>query len=202
MISYITGELTEIGDGTVTVETGGIGYLLFVPSGPTAPYLTIGENVTIWTHLSVSQDAMTLYGFYAKEERDLFRMLITVSGIGPKGALGILSALSTDELRFAIISEDDAAIARAPGIGKKTARKLILELKDKIDAVQAFGDAVGAEISGALPNAAENAAVREAIEALTALGYRPSEARNAVLNCGAPQDADVEALLKAALRVL
>lgn len=203
MISYIKGTLTDIGDGTLTVETGGMGWLLLVPSGSKAPYLSIGDEVTVWTHLAVTQDAMTLYGLYSKEERELFKMLITVSGIGPKGALGILSALSPDELRFAIVSEDDAAISAAPGIGKKTARKLILELKDKIDAVSAFGDVIGNEITGAgVAAVSENAAVSEAIEALTALGYRPAEAKNAVMSSGISPDESVETILKAALKNL
>ena len=184
-------------------QTGGIGWLIPVPSGSKAPYLKIGDEVTVWTYLSVTQDGMTLYGLYSKEECDMFKMLITVSGIGPKGALGILSALSADELRYAIVTEDDAAISAAPGIGKKTARKLILELKDKIEAVSVFGEAVGNEITGTgIAAGSENEAVQEAIEALTALGYRPAEARNAVMNSGMSPDAGVEAILKAALKNL
>ena len=202
MISYIRGMLTGVGDGTVVVETGGIGYLLHVPSGPASPYYATGEEVTVWTHLSVTQDAMTLYGFYTQEERDLFRMLITVSGIGPKGALGILSVLAPDALRYAIVSEDDAAISAAPGIGKKTARKLILELKDKIDALAVYGEEIGAEIASDHTAGSDTDAVKEAIEALTALGYRPSEARAAVKGCGAPEGAGVEELLKMALKML
>ena len=203
MIAYIVGELTEIGEGRIVVETGGIGYLLVVPQGPKTPYLEIGEQIKVWTHMSVAQDGgITLYGMYSKEEQELFRMLITVSGIGPKGALGILSALSPDEIRFAIISEDDAAIARAPGIGKKTARKVILELKDKIDAADVWRSEVGAEIRGEAAPAGDSNAVSEAVEALVALGYRPVEARNALKNAGITADMDVEAILKAALKEL
>ena len=203
MIAYITGELTQIEEGKIVVECGGIGYTLIVPQGPKTPYLTIGEEIKIWTHLSMSQDGgITLYGMYSKEEQELFRMLITVSGIGPKGALGVLSALSPDELRFAIISEDDSAIARAPGIGKKTARKVILELKDKIDATDAWSSQVGAEIAGDAAAVGENNAVSEAIEALVALGYRPVEARSALKKAEITADMDAEAILKAALKEL
>ncbi|MBE5997484.1 MAG: Holliday junction branch migration protein RuvA [Lachnospiraceae bacterium] len=202
MIAYISGEITQIEDGKLVVETGGIGYLLLVPSGPKAPYLEIGDSAKIWTHLSVTQDGVTLYGMYSREEQELFRMLITVSGIGPKGALGILSVLSPDELRFAILSEDDAAISKAPGIGKKTARKLILELKDKIDASDVWGNRIGGEIAGAVPVPDDGGAVAEAIEALTALGYRPSEARTALKNAGITADMSVEEILKAALKEL
>jgi len=202
LIAYISGEITQIEDGKLVVETGGIGYLLLVPSGPKAPYLEIGDSALIWTHLSVTQDGVTLYGMYSREEQELFRMLITVSGIGPKGALGILSVLSPDELRFAILSEDDAAISKAPGIGKKTARKLILELKDKIDASDVWGNRIGGEIAGAVPVPDDGGAVAEAIEALTALGYRPSEARTALKNAGITADMSVEEILKAALKEL
>ena len=202
MIAYISGEITQIEDGKLVVETGGIGYLLLVPSGPKAPYLSIGDSIKIWTYLSVTQDGMTLYGLYSKEEQELFRMLITVSGIGPKGALGILSALSPDELRFAILSEDDAAISKAPGIGKKTARKLILELKDKIGTADVWGEMVGGEIDGTLPALGDDSAVAEAIEALTALGYRSSEARTALKNAGITADMSVEEILRAALKEL
>ncbi len=202
MIAYISGEITQIEDGKIVVETGGIGYLLLVPSGPKAPYLEIGDQAKIWTHLSVTQDGMTLYGLYSKEEQELFRMLITVSGIGPKGALGILSALSPDELRFAILSEDDAAISKAPGIGKKTARKLILELKDKIDAADVWGSRIGEEIAGTVLPSEDGGPVAEALEALTALGYRPSEARSALKNAGITADMSVEEILKAALKEL
>ena len=203
MISFISGELTDIESGSIVVEAGGIGYQILVPGGAASPYMSIGDQVKIYTHLSVSQDGgITLYGLYSREARDLFRMLITVSGIGPKGALGILSVLSPDELRFAIVTEDDASISKAPGIGRKTARKLILELKDKIDASSAYADRIGQEIEGTVPVSGENNAVTEAIEALVALGYRAVEARGAVKKAGVTADMDVEAILKAALKEL
>ena len=180
MIAYIVGELTEIGEGRIVVETGGIGYLLVVPQGPKTPYLEIGEQIKVWTHMSVAQDGgITLYGMYSKEEQELFRMLITVSGIGPKGALGILSALSPDEIRFAIISEDDAAIARAPGIGKKTAQRIALELKEQISSDEVEG--LSASVAGVVPSALQqNDPVTEAMIALQSLGYTQGEAMQAL----------------------
>ena len=199
MISSIYGELQKVGEGYVDVIQGGIGYRIYVPMGARSPFFTLGEDIILYTHLSVSQDAIALYGLYSEEERDLFLMLIGVSGIGPKGALGVLSALSPDELRLAIVSDDASAICAAPGIGKKTAQKVILELKDKIDAMDVFAQSVDAEITG--NTAVNDDAATEAIEALVALGYRPAEARGAVMHV-AKEEMDVEAILREALKEL
>ena len=198
MFAYLKGKLTEIEDGAVTVECGGVGFRILVPAG--SPFDGIGEETIVYTHLSVTQDAFTLFGFASKDELTLFRMLITVSGVGPKGALGILSALSADELRYAIFSEDEAAISRAPGIGKKTAQKVILELRDKIDALSAVTAEIGLSAGGNISQ--EEGAAAEAIQALIALGYPAQEARRAVKFAAKENHDDVEAILSAALKEL
>ncbi|MGN0272929.1 MAG: Holliday junction branch migration protein RuvA, partial [Lachnospiraceae bacterium] len=132
MYSYIKGTLVEASAEGIVVDNQGIGYGILVP-GQVLEYLpSIGEEVKIYTYHYVREDMIALYGFLTREDVNIFKMLIGVSGIGPKGALAILSVMSTDDLRFAILGEDAKAIARAPGIGAKTAQRLIIELKDKI----------------------------------------------------------------------
>ena len=160
-----------------------------------------GQEVKIHTHLHVREDAMQLYGFLTRDDLKMFRMLLGVSGIGPKAALGILSGLSADELRFAVLSDDIKTISRAPGVGKKTAQKMILELKDKLDLQEAFDtktmhvqEASQAE-TGDLVDAK-----KEAVQALTALGYSGSEALRAVKQVDVSPDMNVEEILKQALK--
>ena len=198
MISFIEGKLAAAAPGQAVVNAGGIGFRILIPSART-PLPPIGEEVRLYTYLSVTQDGMTLFGAATEDEMDLFRMMITVSGIGPKGALGILGTLSPDEIRMAVLTEDAKAIARAPGIGKKTAGKMILDLKDKIGAMPSGGLTADAFAGGT--ETAENDAAREAVEALTALGYTGVEAATAVRAAAQP-DMDTEAILKAALRML
>ena len=163
-------------------------------------HIRVGEEIKIHTYMNVREDAMLLYGFLTRDDLRLFELLIGVSGIGPKGGLGILSALSADELRFAILSDDAASIARAPGIGKKTAQKLILELKDKLDLDHAFAGQ---------PDQTERADVfragdstQEAVMALTALGYPGTDALRAVKAVEGREEMDTEQVLKAALKHL
>ena len=135
MIQYIRGIVTDIDIGTIVVETGGVGFGIQIPQGRCGGDYEIGEEATVWTYLSVTQDGMTLYGLPSREALILFRMLLGVSGIGPKAALSILASLTVDELRYALASGDAASIAKAQGVGKKTAEKAILELRDKIGSV-------------------------------------------------------------------
>ena len=157
----------------------------------------LGKEVKIHTHLHVKEDLMQLYGFLTRDELRVFRLLIGVSGIGPKAALGILTAFSADDLRFAVLSEDAKTIAKAPGIGVKTAKKMILELKDKLDLEDAFEKKLlhEQEAEETLPDARG-----EAVEALTALGYSPADALRAVQKVEPGDDMDTEAILKAALK--
>lgn len=162
----------------------------------------MGKEVKIYTHLNVREDAMQLYGFLNLDELKTFRLLLGVNGIGPKAAIGILSGLTTDELRFAVLSDDVKTISKAPGIGKKTAQKLILELKDKIDLEEVFETKQEhvRETEGKMESKEENAAKKDAVDALTALGYSSTEALRAVRQTGVTQDMDVETILKLALK--
>ena len=138
MYAYIKGELAETNPDHIVIETGGIGYQVFI-SGQTFEYLpAVGEEIKVYTYLYLREDAVILYGFLTKDDLELFKLLISVSGIGPKGGLAILSALSADDLRFAVLSGDSKAISKAPGVGAKTAQRVILELKDKMSLEDAF----------------------------------------------------------------
>ena len=138
MYAYIKGTLEETGEDYIVVEAGGIGYQIFT-TGQTFPYLpSMGEEVKVYTYLHVREDAMILFGFLTKDDLFVFRLLLGVSGIGPKGALAILSVMTTDDLRCAVLGDDAKAIAKAPGVGATTAQRLILELKDKLSLEDAF----------------------------------------------------------------
>ena len=175
MIAHIDGILSEkTGDGVV-IDCGGVGYELSVSSATAAACPGVGKSVMLYSYLSVREDAMELYGFISKEERRMFLRLIGVSGIGPKSALGILSTLSVHDISVALVTEDVNALSRAPGIGKKTAQRLVLELKDKVDTDELTSR------SGAVAFVpAAHSAQAEAIEALMALGYPSNEATKAV----------------------
>lgn len=198
MYAYIRGILTDMEEDHVVVETGGIGYNIYTP-GQTFEYLpSIGEEVKLYTYLNVREDAMVLYGFLTKDDLRVFKLLIGVSGIGPKGALAILSVMTTDDLRFAVLGDDAKAIAKAPGIGNKTAQRLILELKDKLSLEDAF-EQKSEHRKEQTQNSAKGAK-NEAVQALVALGYSSSEALKAINGIEITDDTDVEAILKAALK--
>ena len=129
MIGYIKGILEDADEQCITLEHQGIGYRIFVPGTAFAGSISVGEEIKVYTYLHVKEDALQLYGFPSKDELKVFKLLLGVNGVGPKAGLGILSALSADELRFAVLADDVAALSKAPGIGKKTAQKLILELR-------------------------------------------------------------------------
>ena len=198
MYAYIKGILTDMSEDTVVVEAGGIGYNIHT-TGQTFDYLpSVGEEVKLYTYLNVREDAMVLYGFLTKDDLRVFKLLLGVSGIGPKGALAILSVMTTDDLRFAVLGEDAKAIARAPGVGAKTAQRLILELKDKFSLEDAFEQ----KLAHANEAAAEGmkGVKNEAVAALVALGYSSSEALQAIGKVEITEGADVEDVLKAALK--
>ena len=199
MYAYIKGELAETNPDHIVIETGGIGYQVFI-SGQTFEYLpAVGEEIKVYTYLYLREDAMILYGFLTKDDLELFKLLISVSGIGPKGGLAILSALSADDLRFAVLSGDAKAIAKAPGVGIKTAGRVILDLKDKISMRDtAIGREEAAYAEGMEQDG--NSARSEAVEALTALGYSPADALKAIRKTEIPEDADAELILKLALK--
>ncbi len=198
MIAFVSGNLTSVTQDCVVVENGGVGFEVFVPASTVTELPHIGQPVTLHTHLYVKEDVMALYGFCDRDALQVFRLLITVSGIGPKGALGILSVLSPNDLRFAVAAGDDKAISQAPGIGKKTAQKMILELKDKLK----LEDTLPQE-DGAVTNQSKNIDStnrQEAILALTALGYGNTQAAQAVMAVESGEEKSVEQLLKEALK--
>lgn len=198
MYSYIKGQLAEIEEDKIVVEAGGIGYNIFT-TGQTFQYLpSVGETVKIYTYLHLREDIMMLYGFLSKDDLKVFKLLLGVNGIGPKGALAILSVMTTDDLRFAVLGDDAKAIAKAPGVGAKTAQRLILELKDKLSLEDAFEIKTQHVQENAASNA--NGVKNEAVQALVALGYSSSEALKAMNDIEITADMDVEDLLKASLK--
>ena len=199
MYAYIKGILAEITEDAIIVENQGIGYEIAVP-GQVFDYLpSVGEEVKIYTYHYVREDAILLYGFLTKEDVRIFKMLIGVSGIGPKGALSILSVLSTDDLRFAILGDDAKAIAKAPGVGAKTAQRVIIELKDKLSLEDAFEQKLANQAQTAELNPAVGVK-NEAILALTSLGYSQSEALKVLQGIEISPDDQVEDVLKMALK--
>lgn len=199
MYAYIKGILAEITEDAIIVENQGIGYEIAVP-GQVVDYLpSVGEEVKIYTYHYVREDAILLYGFLTKEDVKIFKMLIGVSGIGPKGALAILSVLSTDDLRFAILGDDAKAIAKAPGVGAKTAQRVIIELKDKLSLEDAFEQKLANQAQKAELNPAVGVK-NEAILALTSLGYSQSEALKVLQGIEISPDDQVEDVLKMALK--
>lgn len=199
MYAYIKGILAEITEDAIIVENQGIGYEIGVP-GQVFDYLpSVGEEVKIYTYHYVREDAILLYGFLTKEDVRIFKMLIGVSGIGPKGALSILSVLSTDDLRFAILGDDAKAIAKAPGVGAKTAQRVIIELKDKLSLEDAFEQKLANQAQKAELNPAVGVK-NEAILALTSLGYSQSEALKVLQGIEISPDDQVEYVLKMALK--
>ncbi|MBE6003172.1 MAG: Holliday junction branch migration protein RuvA [Lachnospiraceae bacterium] len=206
MISFIHGELAEIQEGMVVVEASGVGYGIRVPTTVIGALPSIGEEVKIYTYFSVTQNGVELCGFLSPEDREMFTMLLTVSGVGPKGALGILSAMTPDDLRMAIVTGDSKAISRAPGVGSKTAQRIVIDLKDKLDATEVFSTALDHGSSGgssAFAGAAmAHSAQREAVEALAALGYSETEASRAVKKVEISGDMTVDQILKLALKNL
>lgn len=201
VISYVKGSLEERYEDSVVVEAGGIGYRIFVPTSVLENLPKTGETVKIYTYFNVREDAMSLFGFLSKQDLEMFRQLIGVNGVGPKSALGILSALSPDTLRLAVISGDAKAISKAPGVGSKTAQRIILDLKDKVKAEDIL-DGFTEPVSGHTEGSDVGAVGKEAIEALTALGYSASEASGVVKKVTITESMTAEDVLKAALKHL
>ena len=201
MISFIRGELAEITESSVVIDCGGVGYEMLVPGQVFENLPRIGNEVKLYTYLQVREDGVSLYGFLDRDELAVFRLLIGVSGIGPKGAVGILSALSTNDLRFAVLAEDEKTIAKAPGIGAKTAKKLILELKDKFRLEDAFERKLMQAENLVSENGEDDfrQAVLETIQALEALGFPPAQAKRMVNSVEGAEGMSPDELLKAAL---
>ncbi len=197
MIGFVQGKVDAISEDNVVIDTGGIGYNVRISAKTAQELPGIGQEVRLYTYTSVREDGISLFGFLSRDSLDIFKKIITVNGIGPKGGLAVLSVMSADELKFAIISGNAQAITKAPGIGKKTAERVILDLKDKISVEDTQ---IRKEISSydGLPQTGK--AQSEAVEALTTLGYSATDALHAVRQIEHAEEMDVEAILKLALK--
>jgi len=197
MISYLHGRLAEKSPTEVTVDVNGVAYAIHIPLSTFEALGEIGAEVKILTHLHFREDAMQLYGFATSAERDLFRLLISISGIGPKMAQGILSGVSVNELKSFILQGNFNALMSIPGVGKKTAERLVVELRDRVGKLSAFGSEPPMKED-------KNAAIRsEALLALTSLGYPRATAEKAIRAVHQESDGSglsVEELIKRALR--
>ena len=201
MISFLRGRVVAVSDSRLLIDVNDVGFSVGITSRDAVNIPAAGEIVTIFTHMNVKEDDISLFGFLDQEDLEMYQMLIKVSGIGPKGGLAILSTLSSDDLRFAVLSDDSASISKAPGIGPKTAKKLILELKDKISLQDAFerksAHAAEAEAGSANVNASD-----DAVQALVALGYSGADAMKAVRKVEVTDDMDSGDILRQALKFM
>ena len=203
MISYLKGKyIDRTDDGSIIVNVNGIGFEVFVTGevlGKVAYNNT--EEIELFTYMQVKEDGMSLFGFLTLDELSIFKKIISVSGIGPKGGMSILSTLNREQFIMAVIDEDSDRIAKAPGIGKKTAAKLVLELKDKFKLSDALsGGSSASDVSESHASNADNSVVADAIAALVALGYSSSESTKAVRGVQITEDMTVDKLLSLSLR--
>ena len=203
MIQYIKGTLAWIAEDSVIVDNHGIGYRIFVPASVSQQIGTTGQEIQLYTYLNVKEDAMQLYGFLTMDDLEVYRLLISVSGIGPKGGLAILSVMTADDLRFAVLADDDKSISKAPGIGPKTAKKVVLELQDKLKLRETVETALDHGQQAVLPAGSGLVQTQsDVVEALAALGYSATEAMKAVRRVECDEDISVEELLKKTLRYM
>lgn len=197
MINYISGTLKGVSTDSVVVDNNGMGYLVSVSAKTLEKLPSVGEQVCVYTYMSVSENAVALYGFSSEEELRLFNMIINVSGIGPKGALGILGTVSPPQFIMAVLTDDIKTLSTAPGIGKKTAQRLVLELKDKLNSGDAL-ESAGLEAESVSVATGEK---EEAVLALAALGFGKAEAVNAV-NAVYTEGMTAEKTISLSLKVL
>jgi len=199
MIAYVKGIVEDITEDNVVVDMNGFGINVRISADTASRLPGIGEEAKLYTYTCVREDAFLLYGFLSRNDLEIFKKCITVNGIGPKGALAILSVMDADSLRFAIISGDTKAISKAPGIGARTAERLILELKDKLKIDDTMIDREIAQ-TALNTSVADNAQISEAVEALVSLGYGRTESIKAVKAIDNIETLDSGAILKAALK--
>ncbi len=205
MISYIRGQLASVEEDKVIVDVGGVGYGIYMSTHSMSLLPSAGNEVKLHTYLNVKEEAMQLFGFLTRDDLQVFKLLIGVSGIGPKGGQSILSVLSPDDLRFAVAAGDVKAIQAAPGIGKKTAEKLIVELRDKLSIETALEHAVSGTGSDARAQEtvqADSGILSDAVQALVALGYGSTESLKAVKQVELTGETSVEDVLKQALKFM
>ncbi|MDO5539072.1 MAG: Holliday junction branch migration protein RuvA [Eubacteriales bacterium] len=198
MIAFVRGKLVEVNESMAVIDNNGIGFAVYVNGRDAQNLSGKKDEALLYTYLNVREDAMQLFGFLSKDDLQMFRLLLGVNGVGPKAALGILSALSANDLRFAVLSDDIKAISAAPGIGKKTAQKMILELKDKFSLEDAFEKKYEENVLADTSRQTDNQA--EAVQALVALGYSGSDALKAVKAVSDAETLNTEDILKAALK--
>lgn len=194
MIGFVEGIIEYIDVDNIVVNNNGVGYNVFMPASQ-IDTLNVDETVRVFTYLNVREDAMQLFGFLTRDDLEVFKLLITVNGIGPKGGLAVLSTITTDDLRVAVISEDAKAISKAPGIGAKTAQKVIIELKDKLNLEDVLEPKLDANFQ-----VNDNNSMSEAVMALVALGYSQADAYRAVKSIDNIEELDVENVIKMALK--
>ena len=200
MIAFLKGKIEELEETKAIVDVNGVGYGVFITGRDASVLSGNRETIKLHTYLQVREDAMQLYGFLKKDDLHVFRLLLGVNGIGPRAALGILSALSANDIRFAVLAGDAKAISRAPGIGAKSAQKIILELKDKFDLQETFDSSLAETENDAVVTAGDRQIQDEAVQALVALGYPAGESLKAVRSVQPTENMTTEDLLKAALR--
>ena len=194
MIGFVEGIIEYIDVDKVVVNNNGVGYNVFMPASQ-IDTLNVDETVRVFTYLNVREDAMQLFGFLTRDDLEVFKLLITVNGIGPKGGLAVLSTITTDDLRVAVISEDAKAISKAPGIGAKTAQKVIIELKDKLNLEDVLEPKLDANFQ-----VNDNNSMSEAVMALVALGYSQADAYRAVKSIDNIEELVVATVIKMALK--
>ncbi len=199
MLAYIRGTLSDIDENVIIVENNGIGYGVSSSMNTIRQLPTIGSEIKLNTKLIPKEDSLTLYGFYDKEELKMFELLLSVSGIGPKGALSILSSMTVSDIQFAVAGEDAKAFAAVPGVGKKTAERAIIDLKDKVDIIGAFESKITSDLSGAKAPVA-NTVKEEVLEALVSLGYSASNAARALDKMTITEATTTEQLLSDTLK--
>ena len=205
MYAYLKGIIAQKYSDRLIVEVAGIGYNVAISPGRLYDFPECGEEVKVYTYTCVREDELSLYGFVTMEELELFRLLISVSGIGPKGGLAMLSVMSVDDIKYAIMTGDSGMLAKAPGIGKKTAERVIIDLKDKVKA-----DVMEQMTPQAAPQRSlqDNPEAKDAVQALTALGYSAKDAELAVskavqeLSGQDEKELHSDALLKSALKYI
>lgn len=204
MIGRLNGTIIEKQPPYVLIDVAGVGYEVQAPMTSFYPMPAVGQKVVLHTHLSISENAHQLFAFYTQEERRLFRTLIKVSGVGPKMALAILSGMPVEEFVHCVMTDNSAALVKVPGVGKKTAERLIIEIKDRLqDWDLAIGDQKHSGSSDLSPMPSTSAITAEAESALVALGYKPTEAAKVIAKVQKVENpTNSEELIRLALRSL
>lgn len=203
MIASVKGKLEGVNTDSVIIDVNGLGFEAIVPTTVINRLPKIDENIKLYTYMHVREDVMQLYGFLDKEDLDFFKLLITVNGIGPKAGIAILSSMPADILTFAILSEDTKTIEKAQGIGAKTAKKLVLELKDKVGIIKTPKNTGSETYDNNVLTIGINSEIKdEAVQVLTALGYSQTESMKAISTIEISEEITSEELVKLALKNL